>query len=133
MKNALIALLAFAFTIAIGDHVPWETYWLASGSQVTAAWDAADGTGVKYKWENYSPVRKAVMARGETTQTEATWTVMSGHNVFNVVACADIDGQEQCSAAATSTDEAYSVVDSQAKGWWVFGVIGAPGPIEPIS
>jgi hypothetical protein len=132
MKNTLIALLAFAFTIAVGDHVPWETYWLQSGSSVQIQWDATTGA-TKYKWENYSPVRKAIMARGETTQTQVSMTVLTGHNVFNVQACGDVNGEEQCSEFATSTDESFAQVDAQAKGWWVFGVIGAPGPIDPIS
>jgi hypothetical protein len=130
MKNTLIALLAFAFTIAIGDHVPWETYWYASGTQFPFAWDSIDGA-TKYKWENYSPVKKVVMARGETQQTQAIVTVLTGHNVLSVCACADIEGEEQCSELSFSTDETVATVDTQAKGWWVFGVIGAPGPIEP--
>ena len=132
MINAMIVLLTFAFTIAIGDHVPWETYWLRSGSTHTFQWDVSDGA-TKYKWENYSPVREAVMARGETTQNQATVTILTGHNVFNVAACGDVNGEEQCSEFSVSTDSNVATVDAQAKGWWVFGVIGAPGPIEPIS
>ena len=132
MINAMIVLLTFAFTIAIGDHVPWETYWLRSGSQVQIQWDASAGA-TKYKWENYSPVREAVMARGETSQTQVSMTVLTGHNVFNVQACGDVDGEEQCSEFAISTDSEAAQVDAQAKGWWVFGVITAPGPIEPTS
>lgn len=132
MRNLLIAILAFVFTLAVGDHVPWETYWLMSGSQVTAAWDPAPNA-TSYEWEVYSPVRKAVMIRGTTTQTQAAWAVFTGHNVFQIKSCGEIDGEPQCSEFGYSTEAERATVDGEAKGWWIFGVIGAPGPIEPVS
>lgn len=132
MKNALIAVLAIVFSIAIGDHVPWETYWFASGTQFSIAWDPVDGAS-KYKWENFSPVKKAIMARGETAQPQAQVIALTGHNVLMVKACGDVNGEEQCSEMSVSTDKSVATVDTQAKGWWVFGVIGAPGPIDPNS
>lgn len=126
MKNLLMLIIAAAFTIAVGDHVGYETYWHLSGAPITVAWEATEGAAF-YKWQNYSPVRKRVMATGEVQTNQVALAVFTGHNVFIVTACNDYgcaDGE------SVSTDAAVAQVDGQAKGWWVFGVIGSPGPLQ---
>lgn len=131
MINLLVALYMLAMTYAIGDHVSWETYWLASGSQATFAWDpVTHADPVVYEWENYSPVREAAMARGETAQTQVVTTVFSGHNIIKVRACVGQDEDRQCSEYAESIDKTNSNVDGAAAGWWLFGVIQKPGAVD---
>lgn len=124
MRHIFALILAAAFTIAIGDHVGYETYWHASGAPITIAWDAVEGA-TYYKWQDYSPVKKHTMVIGEVQTNQVSAAVFSGHNVYKVFACNEIG----CSDEALSTDAAVATVDGQPQGWWVFGVIGPPGPI----
>lgn len=127
MRNFFVCLIAAAFAIAIGDHVYHVTYWQAAGSKITIAWElpAESAPATHYKWQDWSPTRKVVLSKGTTQQTQVEVIVASGHNVFSVAACND----QGCTEQTYSTDSSRASVDGQAKGWWIFGVLGKPGPI----
>jgi hypothetical protein len=96
------------------------TYLVATGKQITVAWDA-DPMAVRYEAQISNHQRQITIPLGEVTVPQITLTLpKSGHWVIEVRTC----DASQCSAWANS--EANGRVAGVEKAWWVHAWMSAP-------
>jgi hypothetical protein len=149
MKKIVLAfaLLTFGFFAAYADFVAADMYEYPGGKfdgkdlytyvgttdlKLKVEWTpVADATG--YELELYSVNRKVYVARASTPDPGLTFTVPNqGLYIVRVRAVRQLAaGADPVNSVwSTSDDPTVALVDGVPKGWWVYGFLAPPGPIQ---
>lgn len=102
------------------------TYFLHTGEQVTAAWDACEGA-TRYECHIYLILQSLAYPLPSTTATQITFVLpRTGPYIVKVRACNDAG----CSAWAESNKKEFATVNGEPRGWILYGSPAPAGGIE---
>lgn len=149
MKNTLLAIMVIVFGIlaAFADFVSAEMYQYPGGAfdgkdlytyvgttdlELKVEWTpVTDATG--YQLELYSVNRNAYVARASTPSPNLTFKVPNqGMYIVRIRAVRQLAaGADPINSDwSTSDDPTVALVDGNPRGWWIYGFLAPPGPIQ---
>lgn len=121
------------------------TYFGTSDQTITIGWTSSNPVpNEAFDIELFHVERNAVMLTGHTSQLEISVQLpVSGHYIARVRCVAPVeesvclgnDGNTYDNGICRtiwveSIDPTYAKVNDEPKGWWIYGHVAPPGPIE---